>query len=121
MLCWVLAASQGICIVMHGLLPSCGPGALQPMGSVVMAHRLSCPMACGILVPQSEFEPESPALEERFLTTGPPRKSCFKKTKIFFFFLRSSCAKENLGSGSRRGENGFKAGSRCPPQNSTDV
>ena len=97
MLCWVLAASQGICIVMHGLLPSCGPGALQPMGSVVMAHRLSCPMACGILVPQSEFEPESPALEERFLTTGPPRKSCFKKTKIIFFFFEEQLCKGKSG------------------------
>ena len=34
------------------------------MGSVVLAHGLSCPKAWGIV-------PESPALEGRFLTTGP--------------------------------------------------
>ena len=30
---------------------------------------------CGILVPQPGIEPMSPALESRFLTTGPPEKS----------------------------------------------
>ena len=76
MLCRVLVATRGIFIVLHGLLSSCGPWALEPTGSVVMATKygLSCPMACGILGPRSEIEPESPALEERFLTTGPPRK-----------------------------------------------
>ena len=29
------------------------------------AHRLSCPTACGILVPQPGIEPESPALEAK--------------------------------------------------------
>ena len=32
-------------------------------------------MACGILVPQPGIEPISPALEGKFLTTGPPGKS----------------------------------------------
>ena len=36
---------------------------------------LSCPMTCGILVPWLGIEPLSPALEGRFLTTGPPGKS----------------------------------------------
>ena len=40
----------------------CGPG-------------LSCPTACGILVPQPGIEPSSPELEGGFLTTGPPGKS----------------------------------------------
>ena len=31
--------------------------------------------ACGILVPQPGIELVSPALEGRFLTTAPPRKS----------------------------------------------
>ena len=31
-------------------------------------------MACGILVPQPRIEPESPALQGRFLTPGPPGK-----------------------------------------------
>ena len=38
-------------------------------------HGLSCPAACGILVPRPGIEPMSPALEGRFLTTGPPGKS----------------------------------------------
>ena len=45
------------------------------MGSVVVALRLSCSTACGILVPSPEIKPTSPALEGRFLTTGPPGKS----------------------------------------------
>ena len=44
-------------------------------GSVVVNGVLSCPAACGILVPQPEMEPMSPALEGRFLTTGPCGKS----------------------------------------------
>ena len=32
-------------------------------------------MACEILVPRSEIEPPSPALEGGFLTTGPSEKS----------------------------------------------
>ena len=43
--------------------------------SLVAAHGLSCPMACGISVPGPEIHPSSPALEGRFLTTGPPGKS----------------------------------------------
>ena len=41
----------------------------------VSACGLSCPEACGILIPQPGIEPASPALEGRFLTTGPPGKS----------------------------------------------
>ena len=37
-------------------------------------HKLSCSMACGIL-PHKGSNPCSPALEGRFLTTGPPGKS----------------------------------------------
>jgi len=43
--------------------------------SVVVGHRLSCPMACRILVSQPGIEPTSSALQDRFLTTGPPGKS----------------------------------------------
>ena len=46
---------------------------------VVVAHSalygLSCPSACGILVPQPGIEPMSPELQDEFLSTGPPRKS----------------------------------------------
>ena len=48
----------------------------QCTGSVV-AHWLSCPKACGILVPQPGMEPESSALEGGFVTTGPSGKSLF--------------------------------------------
>ena len=42
------------------------------MGSVVVVLRLSHPAAYGILIPWPGIEPMSPALEGRFLTTGPP-------------------------------------------------
>ena len=52
----------------------------------VVALRLSCSAACGILVPWSGIEPTSPALQGRFLTTGPPGTShggCFKYWHLF--------------------------------------
>ena len=62
-------------------LCSCGTQALQLWlaCSVVVAHGLSCPAACGILVSRQGIEPASPTLEGGFLTTGPPGKSpcCF--------------------------------------------
>ena len=45
----------------HGL-SSCGMWALEHAGSGVMAHRLNCSMACGILVSWPGIEPTSPAL-----------------------------------------------------------
>ena len=39
------------------------------------ASRLSCPAACGILVPRPGMEPTFPAREGGFLTTGPQEKS----------------------------------------------
>ena len=38
-------------------------------------HRLSFSMACGILLPPPGVEPSFPALQGRFLTTGPAGKS----------------------------------------------
>ena len=66
-LCWVFVATCG-------LLSSCGAWAPELEGSVVAACGLSCPAACGILVPWPGIEPASP-LEGGFLTTGPPGKS----------------------------------------------
>ena len=43
--------------------------------SVVVAHGLSCPVTCGILVHWPGIKPVSPALEGGFFTTGPPGKS----------------------------------------------
>ena len=42
-------------------------------GSVIAAHRLSCPEACGIFLDQG-MELVSPALQGRFSTTGSPGK-----------------------------------------------
>ena len=56
----------------------CGARALslRCLSSVVEARGLSCPKACGILVPRPGIEPASPAsLEGGFFTTGPPEKS----------------------------------------------
>ena len=56
---------------------SCGAQALllRRTSSVVVARGLSCPAACGNLVPRPGIEPTSPALEGGFFTTGPPGKS----------------------------------------------
>ena len=65
-----------VSVAAHGLLSSCGRQSPECTGSVVAAQRLSCPETCGILVPRLGIEPASPALKGRFLTTGPPGKSC---------------------------------------------
>ena len=49
--------------------------SLQCMDSLVVAHGLSCSVACGILVPGPGVEPASPALQDGFVTTGPSGKS----------------------------------------------
>ena len=51
--------------------------------SSIVALGLSCPVACGILVPQPRIEHVSPALKGEFLTTGPPRKFLFLQFKWF--------------------------------------
>ena len=43
------------------------------IGSGVVAHGLSCPVACSL--PGPGIEPVSPALADGFLATGPPGKS----------------------------------------------
>ena len=67
----------------------CRAQALGPVDSVIVvcrlsscaacvgsrARRLSCSVACGILVPQPGIKPSPSALEGGFLTTGPPGKS----------------------------------------------
>ena len=40
-----------------------------------MAFRLSCFETCGILLPQPGIEPTFPALQGRFLITGPSGKA----------------------------------------------
>ena len=51
---------------------NCGTLVPEHMTSVAAARGLSFFAACGILVPQPETESMSPALQGRFLTTGPP-------------------------------------------------
>ena len=61
---------------------------LQSVGSVVVAHGLSCSVACGILVPGPGIEPMFLALAGGFLTTGPPEKSLglIFKCRFYFYF-----------------------------------
>ena len=56
----------------HAGFHSCGWWALEH-SSVVVAHRLSCSVACGIFLDQGS-NPVSPALAGRSLTTVPPGK-----------------------------------------------
>ena len=66
-LCWVFLA--------EGRFSSFRAQTLEYVRSVVAALGLSRPAAGGIFVPWLGIEPVSPALEGRFLTTGPPGKS----------------------------------------------
>ena len=50
------------------LLSSFDPWTLEHLGSVIVALRLSCPVACGILAPSPGFKPASLVLEGKFLT-----------------------------------------------------
>ena len=56
-------------------LVALGLGWQKLTGSVSVLLRLSCSAACGILLPHPGIEPMSPALQGRFLTTGPQEKS----------------------------------------------
>ena len=57
---------------------SCGAASRVSELSVVAARGLSCPAACGILVPRPGIEPASSALEGGFLTSQPPGKSLIR-------------------------------------------
>ena len=66
---------SGVSLAMVPVFQSTWALYMQHTGSLVVACRLSCPVACGILVPRSGIELASPALEGRFLITGPLGKS----------------------------------------------
>ena len=70
----LLCSTQASLVAVPGL-STCGAWAPEHVGSVVVVCGLSCPVACGILVPQPGIKPASPALEGGLLTTGPPGKS----------------------------------------------
>ena len=67
-LCWVFAA-----VWRHLQLQRTGSLA-RHVCSAIVAHRFSCPVACGIFNPQPGIKSMSPVLEDKSLTTGPPRK-----------------------------------------------
>ena len=97
-LCWVLVVALRIFVALcrsfsGGLWhSSCNAWALDHVVPVVAAYQFSCSVACGILVPQPGIEPMSPALQGRFLTTGPPGKSLallLSDHKSFWFWVES--------------------------------
>ena len=67
----------GICWLIYSLIQSCYSGSLLQHVSCT-----SCPIACNFVVPQPGIEPVSPALEGRFLTSGPPEKSSSRPLNI---------------------------------------
>ena len=64
----------------------CGCFSCGARASVVVAHRLNCSTACGIL-PGPGIKPVSPVLASEFLTTGLPVKSLpiFKLDYLSFY------------------------------------
>ena len=52
---------------------------------LAVVHGLSCPPACGILVPQLGIKPASSTLEGTFLITGPPGK--VPNLSLFYWLL----------------------------------
>ena len=65
-LCWVFIVVWGLLRLQCTGLSYCRTWALDCRGSLIVAHRLSCPAACGILVPWLGIELTSPALEGEF-------------------------------------------------------
>ena len=63
---WVLFSF--VCLIF-----GCTGSSLQHVGSVVVLCRLSCPVACGILLPQPGVEPGPLAEVAQILPLGIPR------------------------------------------------
>ena len=88
--------------------------------SAVVAHRLSCPMACGIFVPQAGIKPASPSNGRWILNHSHSSSSsileyaCGERKKIFFFHFTCLCLLQNkqFGAISRHWMLG---GSESPP------
>ena len=60
--------------------------------TVVMAHRLSCSAACGILVPQPGIEAEVPALQRRILNYGTIRSPLVYVLMVVMETVVCACA-----------------------------
>ena len=74
---------HGVARVGHDLATKPPP----PLASLVVAHRLSFPVACGILVLQPGIKPASPAMEGRFLTTRSPEKGSLNCNHVYTVHL----------------------------------
>ena len=70
-------------------------------GSLVSMCELSCPTACGILVPWPEVKPTFHILEGEFFTAGPPEKS--QNIRIINA-NRKKCRKESLDTFAKKVE-----------------
>ena len=75
------------CMTCASLVVACSP---ECYGSQVVALGLSCPMACGILVPLPGIESVSPALAGGFITAGPPGKSLLPFLRLCLLALPRS-------------------------------
>ena len=87
-----------------GHRPLAAEHRLSSTNSVVVEHGLSCPSACGILLPQPGIECAFPALQGGVLTTGPPGKrpgSCLTRFLLSFLKKSISLPLPNLSSLSR--------------------
>ena len=76
-------------VVQSLLLWSPGFPSYTVLASPVATHGFSCPTECGILVPWLGIELASPALEGRFLTTGPPRSPKLSGAGAVFYLSLS--------------------------------
>ena len=99
-LCWVFVSVRGLSLVAasgdHSSSRCASLSLSQPLllwstgsrraGSVIVAHRPSCSMACGIF-PDQGSNPRPPALAGRFSTTAPPEKP--EMFCIFYFTIYS--------------------------------
>ena len=87
-----------IFIYLASLNLSCGMWdlSLKYVASLVVVHRLSCSMVCGIKVSQPGIKLMSPALEGRFLPIGSPEMSSdyylmLNKLSVQFSSVAQSC------------------------------
>ena len=79
---YLLAESGLSCGMQDLLLQSAGSLLRCADFPLVVARRLSCPEACGVLVPPPGIKLVSSALQDGFLTPGTHRKS--PKASNFF-------------------------------------
>ena len=77
---WVLIAVRLALFCCVWAFSSCSEGQLLS----VVAHGLSFPMTCGILVLRPGIKPKSPALAGGCLASGPPGKSSIPYFKVYF-------------------------------------